>query len=106
MARYVLGDNNLIDPASHGEGPFTTLTSWAGWRFRLKAPTPQDGSNFRSWSDGGAAVHPVAPTGNVTYTAAFTRSIAAGVEPTWTSRAPHRRRTRLTTVRSATRVGS
>ena len=61
---------------AHGEGPFTTpttLTSWAGWRFRLKAPTPQDGWNFRSWSDGGAAIHAVAPTGNVTYAAAFSR---------------------------------
>jgi PKD repeat protein len=59
----------------HGEGPFTTpttLTTWVGWRFRLKAPTPQDWWNFRSWSDGGAAVHPVAPTGNVTYTATYT----------------------------------
>jgi hypothetical protein len=59
---------------AHGEGPFTTptrLVSWAGWRFNLNALTPQQGWRFVSWSDGGAAIHPVTPTTNVTYTATY-----------------------------------
>ena len=59
---------------AHGEGPFTTpttLVSWAGWRFNINALTPQNGWRFVSWSDGGAAIHSVAPTANVTYTATY-----------------------------------
>jgi glucose/arabinose dehydrogenase len=53
------------------------LTSWAGYRLNVNAPTQNDTSGqtwtFASWSDGGAQSHTiVTPSAPATYTATFT----------------------------------
>lgn len=65
-----------IDPGGTVTGP-TTVTSWAGYQLHLDAPDQTDATgtrqNFSAWSDGGARTHPVTPTADTTYTAAFTK---------------------------------
>ncbi|MGY0236738.1 PQQ-dependent sugar dehydrogenase [Longispora urticae] len=52
-----------------------TVTGVVGMTRELGVVSPQDGREFSSWSDGGAATHTVTlPAAPVTYTAAFTPS--------------------------------
>ena len=59
------------------------FTSWEGYRFTVKAPSPQNGPGklflFSSWSDGGGAAHTVTTGASpVGFTARFSETKCGG----------------------------